>query len=70
MKNNPFPDTYWTPTYPMCGGTAQSPINIDPSTMPANYSDFTFSLGYRISMTGSISNTGYASNGQRQLLLC
>ena len=40
----------------------QSPINIDNnSTTAANYSDFAFSIGYKTAMTGSISNTGYAS---------
>ena len=42
----------------------QSPINIENdsnSTAAANYSDFAFSVGYKTEMTGSISNTGYAS---------
>ena len=46
----------------MCGGSMQSPINIENnSTTAANYSDFAFSIGYKTAMTGSISNTGYAS---------
>ena len=56
-----FSDTDWTSSYPECGGSRQSPIDIDPySTTSANYSDFTFSLGYKIVMTGSLVNNGYA----------
>ena len=56
-----LPDTNWTSKYPSCGGSSQSPINIDTDTaMSADYSDFMFSIGYRIAQKGTLENNGYS----------
>ena len=56
----PDPDTNWPATYPTCGGSRQSPINIDKDDVfGADYSDFTFSLNYKILQTGTIENDGH-----------
>ena len=62
LNHRIFLDTNWNASYPLCGGTMQSPINIEKnSTTAANYSDFAFSVGYKTAMMGTISNTGYSS---------
>jgi len=56
-----YSDTNWTSKYPSCGGSSQSPINIDTDTaMYADYSDFMFSIGYRIAQMGTLENNGYS----------
>ena len=55
-----FPDSNWTTDYPTCGGSSQSPINIDSDNLVlADYSDFSFSIGYKIVQTGPLENDGH-----------
>ena len=53
--------TNWATDYPTCGGSRQSPINIDKDeAFGADFSDFTFSLNYKILQKGTIENNGYS----------
>merc|ERR1712241_545823 len=56
-----YSDTNWQDyDYPTCGGDRQSPVNIDSDdVLPADYSDFTFSLNYKILQKGMIENNGH-----------
>ena len=55
-----YGDTNWTTEYPSCGGSNQSPINIDTdTTMSADYSDFMFSIGYKVAQVGTLENNGH-----------
>ena len=52
--------TNWTADYAACGGSSQSPINIDSDTLvPADYSDFSFSMGYKVVQKGTLENNGH-----------
>ena len=54
-------NTNWATDYPTCGGDRQSPVNIDSDDVfPADYSDFTFSLNYKILQKGMIENNGHS----------
>merc|ERR1711935_111617 len=56
-----YSDTNWDTNYPTCGGDRQSPVNIDSDDVfPADYSDFEFSLNYKILQKGTIENSGYS----------
>ena len=55
-----YSDTNWTAEYPSCGGSNQSPINIDTdTTMSTDYSDFMFSIGYKVAQMGTLENNGH-----------
>ena len=59
-------DTNWDTDYPTCGGDRQSPVNIDSDDIfPADYSDFKFSLNYKILQKGTIENSGYSCKTYR-----
>merc|ERR1719188_1938817 len=55
-----YSNTNWTMEYPHCGGSGQSPINIDSDTLiAADYSSFRMSLGYGVMQAGVIQNNGH-----------
>jgi len=50
----------WYEDFPTCNGSSQSPINIDHETLvQADYSDFSFSVGYKIVQEGTLENNGH-----------
>ena len=60
-----FLGSNWTIDYPTCGGSHQSPINIDTdTTMSADYSDFMFSIGYKVAQMGTLENNGHTCKGK------
>ena len=60
--------TNWTIEYPTCGGSSQSPINIDSDTaVMADYSNFSISIGYKIVQKGPLQNDGHTCKTQNLL---
>jgi len=50
----------WPGDFPTCNGTSQSPINIDHETLvSADYSNFSFSVGYKVVQKGILENNGH-----------
>ena len=62
IKSKCLSDTNWEDyDYPSCGGDRQSPVDIDSDDVfPADYSDFKFSLNYKILQKGMIENNGHS----------
>ena len=55
-----IPGTNWTREYPDCGGSGQSPINIDSDALTAaDYSSFMLTIGYRVVQEGALQNDGH-----------
>ena len=60
--------TNWTIEYPTCGGSSQSPINIDSDTVVmADYSNFSISIGYKVVQKGPLQNDGHTCKTQKLL---
>ena len=60
LRGTFFTASDWYEDFPTCNGSSQSPINIDHETLvQADYSDFSFSVGYKIVQEGTLENNGH-----------
>ena len=58
--NTHFTANDWYEDFPTCNGTSQSPINIDHEMLvSADYSNFSFSVGYKVVQKGILVNNGH-----------